>query len=72
VPRRKLQLTELSATAEDGDAASPKLLGSLLSCIQLIRTFEERVLELAADGLVHGRFTRASARKEVQLPPSWR
>jgi 2-oxoisovalerate dehydrogenase E1 component len=59
MPKRKqLELaipwTELSTTSDDWDNASPKLLGSLLSYIQLIRNFEERVLELAAEGLVHG------------------
>jgi 2-oxoisovalerate dehydrogenase E1 component len=45
---------EISTTDEDWAAASPALLGSLLSQIQLIRSFEERVLELAGEGLVHG------------------
>jgi 2-oxoisovalerate dehydrogenase E1 component len=56
--KRSLELTvpwtELSSTDTDWDTADPTLLGSLLSHIQLIRSFEERVLELAADGLVHG------------------
>src|ERR1035438_2794610 len=46
--------TELSSTTADWDAASPKLLGTLLSNIQLIRSFEESVLKLAVEGLVHG------------------
>ena len=56
--RRALELavawTELTTTKADWDAAEPALLGSLLSHIQLIRSFEERVLELAAEGLVNG------------------
>ena len=56
--RKQLELTipwtELVTTTEDWDAAAPNLLGSLLSHIQLIRSFEERVLELATQGLVHG------------------
>jgi 2-oxoisovalerate dehydrogenase E1 component len=56
--RKQLELTvpwtELVTTTEDWDAAAPNLLGSLLSYIQLIRSFEERVLELVTQGLVHG------------------
>ncbi len=45
---------ELRSTAADWDAADPALLGTLLAHTQLIRSFEERVLELASEGLVHG------------------
>jgi 2-oxoisovalerate dehydrogenase E1 component len=45
---------ELTTTTADWDAADPALLGTLLVHTQLIRSFEERVLELAGAGLVHG------------------
>lgn len=45
---------QISTTAEDWAQADPQLLGSLLSHMQIIRGFEECVLELAAEGLVHG------------------
>jgi len=53
----------LAATAEwqalrtikaDWDAADPALLGTMLTSMQLIRTFELKVLELVHLGLVHG------------------
>ncbi|MFJ6199945.1 thiamine pyrophosphate-dependent enzyme [Micromonospora sp. NPDC092111] len=46
--------TELAVTDADWDAASPELLSNMLSQLVLIRAFEEFVLELAAEGLVHG------------------
>ena len=46
--------TELRATAEDWDAASPDLLKAMFGQLVLIRAFEEFVLELAGEGLVHG------------------
>jgi 2-oxoisovalerate dehydrogenase E1 component len=45
---------ELVVTDEDWDAAAPHLLTSMLSQLVLIRTFEEFVLELAGEGLIHG------------------
>ena len=45
---------ELSTTDDDWDAADPALLGSMLAQLHLIRAFEETVLELAGEGLVHG------------------
>ncbi|MFJ3058759.1 thiamine pyrophosphate-dependent enzyme [Herbaspirillum sp. NPDC087042] len=45
---------ELRTTDADWAAADPALLGTLLSHMHLIRAFEETVLELAMDGLVHG------------------
>jgi 2-oxoisovalerate dehydrogenase E1 component len=45
---------ELTATAADWKAASPALLGTMLGQLHLIRAFEETVLELAGEGLVHG------------------
>src|SRR6201987_3484407 len=44
----------LAATAEDWEHAGANLIGNMLTHIQLIRTFEETVLELAGEGLVHG------------------
>ena len=46
--------TELVATDEDWDAAHPALLRGMFSQLVLIRAFEEYVLELAGDGLIHG------------------
>src|SRR5215211_4548295 len=45
---------EFAATDADWDAAEPHLLTSMLSQLVLIRTFEEFVLELAGEGLIHG------------------
>jgi 2-oxoisovalerate dehydrogenase E1 component len=45
---------ELSTTPEDWAAADPRLLETMLVQLHLIRAFEESVLELAAEGLVHG------------------
>lgn len=45
---------ELQTTAADWKNADPKLLGSMLTQLHLIRAFEEQVLELAGEGLVHG------------------
>ena len=45
---------ELSTTAADWKQADPELLAGMLSQLHLIRAFEETVLELAGEGLVHG------------------
>jgi 2-oxoisovalerate dehydrogenase E1 component len=45
---------ELTTTAADWKAADPALLAALLGELHLIRAFEETVLELAGEGLVHG------------------
>ena len=45
---------ELSTTAADWKAADPTLLATMLGQLHLIRAFEETVLELAGEGLVHG------------------
>jgi 2-oxoisovalerate dehydrogenase E1 component len=45
---------ELSTTATDWKASDPALLGTMLAQLHLIRAFEETVLELAGEGLVHG------------------
>ncbi len=45
---------ELESSKEDWDRAEPSLLGSMLVSLHLIRAFEEKVLELAGQGLVHG------------------
>ncbi len=47
-------LTALSTTAADWDDADPGLLLRLLGQASWIRSFEEYVLELAGEGLVHG------------------
>lgn len=59
MPRRKKLSTgvdwiELVTTKADWEAADPELLGTMLSQLHLIRAFEESVLELAGEGLVHG------------------
>jgi 2-oxoisovalerate dehydrogenase E1 component len=45
---------EVTVTESDWDAASPQLLTSAFAQLSLIRAFEEFVLGLAADGLIHG------------------
>lgn len=45
---------ELESTPEDWDAADPGLLETMLVQLHLIRAFEETVLDLAGEGLVHG------------------
>ncbi len=45
---------ELRTTDADWKNADPAVLGTLLMHTHLIRVFEETVLELAMDGLVHG------------------
>nr|PZN87503.1 MAG: MFS transporter [Pseudomonadota bacterium] len=45
---------EIRSTKADWVAADPKLLGVMLTQLHLIRAFEEKVLELTAEGLVHG------------------
>ena len=45
---------ELSVDESDWDAVAPDLLLTMLAQTQWIRVFEEQVLQLAADGLVHG------------------
>ena len=45
---------ELTTTPEDWKAADPELLAGMLAQLHLIRAFEETVLELAGEGLVHG------------------
>ncbi len=59
MPRReKLQAeapwTALRSTPADWKAADPTLLGAMLTQLHLVRAFEESVLELAGEGLVHG------------------
>jgi 2-oxoisovalerate dehydrogenase E1 component len=45
---------ELSTTAADWKNADPAMLATMLGQLHLIRAFEETVLELAGEGLVHG------------------
>ncbi|MTA92708.1 MAG: MFS transporter, partial [Actinobacteria bacterium] len=45
---------ELRTTAEDWRNADPHLLETMLGQMHLIRAFEETVLQLAGEGLVHG------------------
>ena len=45
---------ELSSTDEDWDAAAPELLTTMLVQLHLVRAFEEEVLTLASQGLIHG------------------
>ncbi|HEV7258070.1 MAG TPA: thiamine pyrophosphate-dependent enzyme [Bosea sp. (in: a-proteobacteria)] len=59
MPRREtlqaqVSWTALRSTPADWKAADPALLGSMLTQLHLIRAFEESVLELAGEGLVHG------------------
>ncbi|MCU1529325.1 MAG: transporter [Frondihabitans sp.] len=56
--RRRLETKEpwieLRTTAQDWADADPALLTGMLAELHLIRAFEEAVLELAGEGLVHG------------------
>lgn len=56
--RKKLSPTapwvEVVATEKDWDGADPALLTSIYTQLVFIRTFEEYVLQLASQGLVHG------------------
>jgi len=45
---------QLTTTEDDWKAADPALLATMLVELHLIRAFEETVLELAGEGLVHG------------------
>ena len=45
---------EVTTTDSDWDAADPALLTSAFAQLVLIRSFEEYVLSLATDGLIHG------------------
>ena len=45
---------QLTTTAQDWKNADPTLLATMLGQLHLIRAFEETVLELAGEGLVHG------------------
>ncbi|MFM1916887.1 MAG: hypothetical protein RJB01_402 [Actinomycetota bacterium] len=45
---------QIDATKADWDEADPALLTAMLSQLVLIRTFEEGVLQLAGEGLIHG------------------
>lgn len=46
--------TELRTSRADWDAAAPELLESMLVHMHTVRIFEETVLQLAGEGLVHG------------------
>ncbi|MCK4177507.1 alpha-ketoacid dehydrogenase subunit alpha/beta [Aciditerrimonas ferrireducens] len=56
--RHALQLAvpweRVEATEEDWETAEPGLLGTMWTQLVLVRHFEELVLRLAAEGLVHG------------------
>lgn len=56
--QRRLQTevpwVEITTTPADWKAADPALLATMLGQLHLIRAFEERVLDLAGEGLVHG------------------
>jgi 2-oxoisovalerate dehydrogenase E1 component len=45
---------QLTTTEDDWDAAEPALLLSMFSHLLIIRTFEEHVLGLSKEGLIHG------------------
>jgi 2-oxoisovalerate dehydrogenase E1 component len=49
-----VEWSELVVSEADWDLAPPQLLTAMLSQLVLIRAFEEYVLELAAEGLIHG------------------
>ncbi len=45
---------EIKTTKQDWQNADPKLLENFLGQLHLIRAFEEEILEIAGEGLVHG------------------
>lgn len=45
---------ELSSTDDDWNAMEPELLSTMLVQLYLVRAFEEEVLSLASQGLIHG------------------
>jgi 2-oxoisovalerate dehydrogenase E1 component len=45
---------EVSTTDADWDAADPQLLQAMFAQLVLIRAFEQYVLDLSSDGLIHG------------------
>lgn len=45
---------EIKTTKRDWQSADPKLLENFLGQLHLIRAFEEEILEIAGEGLVHG------------------
>lgn len=45
---------EVKATQQDWAEADPRLLETFLGQLHLIRAFEEEILELSGQGLVHG------------------
>lgn len=45
---------DFTISQADWDAADPELLGTMLTQLHVIRAFEETVLQLAGEGLVHG------------------
>jgi 2-oxoisovalerate dehydrogenase E1 component len=49
-----VEWVEVSATDADWDDAKPALLTSMFTQATVIRVFEEYVLELAGEGLIHG------------------
>jgi len=49
-----VEWVELTTAPQDWQQADPALLKTMLVQMQIIRSFEESVLELAAEGLVHG------------------
>ena len=49
-----VEWSELSSTDEDWDAAPSDLLTTMLVQLYLVRAFEEEVLDLASQGLIHG------------------
>ncbi len=49
-----VEWSQVATTAADWKAADPALLATMLGQLHLIRAFEETVLELAGEGLVHG------------------
>ena len=50
----RAEWVELAVDASDWNNANLKMLGTMLSSLHLIRAFEEKVLDLVTEGLVHG------------------
>jgi len=60
---------EVTTTKSDWEKADPALLATMLGQLHLIRAFEETVLELAGEGLVHGPAHSSVGKKVARSVP---
>jgi len=62
---------QVTATKADWEKADPALLTTMFGQLHLIRAFEEMVLELAGEGLVHGPAHSSVGQEGGPSAPSW-